>query len=178
MTVQWKCDIVVYIICYNNRKECILYMNKKYLILLMLATFALSVVLGGCGGGKKGERVLGLAPEDVVKTAFNDAKQQNFRQAATYVSPDSLSDTKSVANLLSGMSAKELKHTNLLSVKKVAQQGDFAAVIVTVQEEDGFKINFQAVGLERINNEWYIVSNDQILKNAKYKVLAKLLVNI
>ncbi|EGO64789.1 DUF4878 domain-containing protein [Acetonema longum] len=152
-------------------------MNKKYLILLMLAVFALSAVLGGCGG-KKGERVLGLTPEGVISTAFKNAKEQNFRQAATYVSPDSLSGTKSVANLLAGMSGKEIKHTNLLSVKKVAQQGDFAAVIVTVQQEDSFKLNFQAVGLERINDEWYIVSNDQILENAKYRVLAQLLANI
>ena len=72
----------------------------------------------------------------------------------------------------------DLKDTNVAAVKVVAQAGNYAAVVVTLQQENTFKITVKPVGLEKISGEWYIVDNNQIYQSAKYSILAELLKKI
>lgn len=147
--------------------------NKALLAVAILLILALTA---GCGGGSSAQRPSGLAPDTVVKSFFDAAKADKLNEAALYVSPDSINDTKVVIKYVTGQSAiKELKNSNLLSVKKVAQQGDYAVVLATLQETNSFKVTANPVGLTRVDGEWYIVEFDKIYQDAKYKVLQQLI---
>lgn len=143
--------------------------------LAVVVTLLLSVMLSGCSG--TAERKYGLRPEEVVKVAFESARDKKFNQAAAYIAPNALKDkdANQLAQLLTGLSAKDLSSSNLLSVKPVSQQGRFAAVIATFHQENTLKVSMKAVGLEEIEGEWYIVPNDRIVTNAKYRLLAELM---
>jgi hypothetical protein len=128
------------------------------------------VVVAGCGGGSGGKRQAGLSPEEVVKTFFDAAKANNYSEAALYVAPGASNKDE-----LGDITA----NANLLSVKKVAQQGDYAVIAATIQpEQNSLNVIFKTVGLEKINGEWYILDYNQIYQDAKYKVLQQLLQNI
>ncbi|HML31654.1 MULTISPECIES: DUF4878 domain-containing protein [Sporomusa] len=150
--------------------------NKVILVaMLMLAL----LVAAGCGGGSGVQRQSGLSPEAVIQNFFDAAKDNQMKEAALYVSPTSASDTKTVLKYVTGESSSTIKNSNLLSVKKVAQQGDYAAAVVTLQaEQNSMNVSVKPVGLEKIDGEWYIVDYDQALREAKYKVLAQLLSRI
>lgn len=153
--------------------------NKKVTALAFVALL-LMFIISGCGGGSKAQRPAGLDTDAVVKSFFEAAKANKMNEASLYISQDSLSDTKAVLKYVTGQSGvNELKNSNLLSVKKVAQQGDYAVVLATLQAETNTtKISVKPVGLTRVNNEWYIVDMDKILSDVKYKVLQQLLSNI
>lgn len=148
--------------------------SKVLLVVAMLLVLALTA---GCGGGSSAQRPSGLAPDTVVKSFFDAAKANKLNEAALYVSPDSVNDTKVVIKYVTGQTVlNELRNSNLLSVKKVAQQGDYAVVLATLQTEaNSFKVSVKPVGLTRINDEWYIVEFDKIFQDAKYKVLQQLI---
>lgn len=152
--------------------------NKR--LLLAIAMLLIVAVTAGCGGGSGAHRPSGLAADAVVKSFFDAAKANKLNEAALYVSPDSANDTRVVMKYVTGQSAvKELKDSNLLSVRKVAEQGDYAVVMATLQPEaNNFKVSVKPVGLTRVNGEWYIVDFDTIYQDAKYKVLQQLLANI
>jgi hypothetical protein len=58
----------------------------------------------------------------------------------------------------------------------VASNGDFAVVMATLQDGvNSTRITVKAIGLEKINGEWYIVDNNTIFRDAKYKTLLNLL---
>lgn len=151
--------------------------KKKTTMVAVVAMITLLTVIAGCGGGG-GKRVTGLSPDGVVKTFVNAAKAGKLNEAGLYVSPTSASDPKAIAEFISGDDLKELKKSNVAAVKVVAQSGDYAAVVVTLQQENTFNVTVKPVGLERIKGEWYIVAFDQIYQNAKYGVLAQLLRSI
>ncbi|HWR06805.1 hypothetical protein [Sporomusa sp.] len=149
-------------------------MRNKFVLFAVLIMALL--VTAGCGGGADLTRQSGLSPEEVVHTFFDAAKGNRMNEAALYVSPASVSDTKTVLKFVTGQSSSSIKNSNLLSVKKVAQQGNYVATVATLQQEQnslGFEI--KPVGLEKIDGEWYIVDYDQALRDVKYKVLAQLL---
>jgi len=150
--------------------------KRKSKALLAVAMLLILALIAGCGGGSSAQRPSGLAPDTVVKSFFDAAKANKLNDAALYVSPDSVNDTKVVIKYVTGQSAlNELKNYNLLSVKKVAQQGDYAVVLATLQETNSFKVSAKPVGLTRANDEWYIVEFDKIYQDAKYKVLQQLM---
>jgi hypothetical protein len=155
---------------------------KKFSLTMPAAAILLLIValVAGCGGGSGAQRPSGLAPDAVVKSFYDAAKADKVKEAALYVSPDSVNNAKVVIKYVTGQAAiSELKNSNLLSVRKVAQQGDYAVVVATLQQQaDSLKINVKPVGLMRINDEWYIVDNDQIFQDAKFKVLQQLMTNI
>lgn len=152
-------------------------MRNKVILVAML--MLILVVTAGCGGGSDVQRQSGLSPEAVVQTFFDAAKGNRMKEAALYVSPTSASDTKTVLKYVTGESNSTIKNANLLSVKKVAQQGDYVAAVATLQaEQNSMNISVKPVGLEKIDGEWYIVDYDQALREAKYKVLAQLLSRI
>lgn len=150
--------------------------NKVILVAMLMLVL---IVTAGCGGGSGAQRQSGLSPEAVVQNFFDAAKGNRMKEAALYVSPTSASDTKTVLKYVTGESSSAIKNSNLLSVKKVAQQGDYAVAVVTLQaEQNSMNISVKPVGLEKIDGEWYIVDYDQALREAKYKVLAQLLSRI
>ncbi|MCM0760030.1 DUF4878 domain-containing protein [Sporomusa sphaeroides DSM 2875] len=152
-------------------------MRNKIILVAMLMLALL--VAAGCGGGSGVQRQSGLSPEAVIQNFFDAAKDNQMKEAALYVSPTSASDTKTVLKYVTGESSSTIKNSNLLSVKKVAQQGDYAAAVVTLQaEQNSMNVSVKPVGLEKIDGEWYIVDYDQALREAKYKVLAQLLSRI
>jgi len=148
--------------------------KKKTTMVAVVAMVTLLALLAGCGGGG-GKRITGLSPDGVVKTFVNAAKVGKLNEASLYVSPTSASDPKAIAEFITGDGLGELKTANLAAVKVVAQSGNYAAVVATLQQENTFKITVKPVGLERIDGEWYIVAFDQIYQNAKYGVLAQLM---
>lgn len=152
--------------------------SKKLLTLLII--LLITVGIAGCGGSQASiQRISGLAPTDVIKTFINAAQRNNLTEAGLYVSPASKNDPQTVLKYLAGQSDLTLiKNANLIAVKQVAQQGDYAAVLTTLQEQNTLKIIIRPVGLEKINGEWYIVDFNQIYTDAKYKVLQNLLQSI
>ncbi|MDF2570622.1 MAG: hypothetical protein K0R55_2226 [Sporomusa sp.] len=148
--------------------------NKFILVAVLIITL---LITAGCGGGgSKLERQSGLTPEQVVHSFFDAAKGNRMNEAALYVSPASVGDTQTVLKFVTGQSSSSIKNANLLSVKKVTQQGNFTAVIATLQQEqNSLGIVIKPVGLEKINGEWYIVDYDQVFRDAKYQILAQLL---
>lgn len=152
-------------------------MDKRFL--LVIATLLIVALTAGCGGGSGVQRPSGLAVDAVVKNFFDASKAGKLNEAALYVSPDSVNDTSVVIKYVTGQSElAELKNSNLLSIKKVAEQGDYAVVVATLQQTNSFKVTVKPVGLTKINGEWYIVDFETIYQNAKYKVLQQLLSNI
>lgn len=152
-------------------------MRNKFILVALLSLLLL--VTAGCGGGSDLTRQSGLSPEEVVHTFFDAAKGNHMNEAALYVSPSSVSDTKTVLKFVTGQSSSSIKNANLLSVTKVAQQGNYAATLATLQQEqNSMGIVIKPVGLEKIDGEWYIVDYDQAFRDAKYKVLAQLLSSI
>lgn len=152
--------------------------QRKNALVAALTLFLITVLLAGCGGGGA-QRILGLSPEGVVKTFITAAKADKLNEAALYVSPTSRNDVKAVTAFLSGQSGLgDIKTANILASKLVAQSGNYAVVVVTLQQENSFNINVKPVGLEKIDGEWYIVDFDSIYQNAKYSVLAQLLRSI
>ncbi|SDF05238.1 hypothetical protein [Sporomusa acidovorans] len=150
--------------------------NKIILIMVLLVTL---VVAAGCGGGSELKRQPGLSPEEVVHSFFDAAKGNRMNEAALYVSETSKGDMKTVLKYVTGQSTATIKNANLLSVRQVAQQGNYAAAVATLQQEqNSLGIVFKPVGLEKVDGEWYIVDYDQVFRDAKYQVLAQLLKSI
>ena len=148
--------------------------------LLAVSLLMVALVIAGCGGSGPGvQRIAGLTTEGTVKTFFDAAKSGRMNEAALYVSSASKSNPQTVLKFMTGQTGVEqIKNSNIFSIKQVTQQGNYAAVIVTMQEQNTFKMTIKPVGLEKINGEWYIVDFDQIYADAKYKVLQQLLANI
>lgn len=157
-------------------------MKKTWKTLLAVSMLlVILVAAAGCGGsGSSATRVLGLNADGVVKTFFEAAKAGKINEAALYVSPDSRSNSETVKNFLTGdLGLDQIKEANLLSVKKVAEKGDYAVVLATMQDKQGsMRVTVKPVGLIKVSGEWYIVDADQIYTDAKYKILQQLLANI
>lgn len=144
-------------------------------VLPAVAMLALVLLVAGCGGGG-GKRIMGLSPTGVVQTFYSEARDGHTGTAALYLAPDDGGSTAAVVqSLTSKLSLKDLKNTNLLTVKEAAQQGNFAVVVATLQVQNSANVAVQPVGLEKIDGEWYIVNPDKIYKDVKYQVLAQLL---
>ena len=154
---------------------------KKRTVTIMVAMVIMTALLAGCGGGGGAtvQRVAGLGPDGVVKAFVAAAKADKLDEAGLYVSPTTKSDPRAIAGFLSGTNGLgDLKTANVAAVKVVGQSGDYAAVVLTLQQENTFKITVKPVGLERIKGEWYIVDVNQVYQNSKYSVLAELLKKI
>jgi hypothetical protein len=142
----------------------------------------LTGIIAGCGGGDgaKLHRVKGLAPDKVVATFYERAKNQKLEEAALYIAPTSLKELQGVGGFLKNdLELSEIQSSNLLMAKPVAEQGGFAVVLATLQDGiNSTKITVKAVGLEKIDGEWYIVDFKTAYKYAKYEALESLLKNI
>ncbi|SMC93522.1 hypothetical protein [Sporomusa malonica] len=150
-------------------------MRNKFILVAVLI-MALLVTAGCGGGGAKLKRQSGLSPEEVVHSFFDAAKGNRMNEAALYVSPTSIGDTQTVLKFVTGQSSTTIKNANLLSVKKVVQQGNYAAALATLQQgQNSLSIVIKPIGLEKVNGEWYIVDYDQAFRDVKYQVLAQLL---
>lgn len=134
--------------------------------MLLVSIFALA----GCGGGSAGApRINGLTPDGVVKTVFNEVQANQLNDAKEYLAPNTSGDSVSI---------QTMKNSNLISVKTVTTQGDYAVVMATMQQQNTVNFSVKPVGLEKINGEWYIVDANNIYNNAKYALLQKLLSSI
>lgn len=157
-------------------------MGKNSMKNVMVMSMLLVVLLiAGCGGGNESglQRIMGLNTEDTVRTFFEAAKNNRMNEASLYVSAASKSNAQTVLNFMTGQAGiEQIKRSNILSIKQITQQGNYAAVVVTIQESNSFKITIKPVGLEKVNGEWYIVDADQIYTDAKYKILQQLLANL
>ncbi len=158
-------------------------MNNKMRRLTAIFTLLIVVLLAaGCGGGGSGsavKRVAGLPADGVVQTFFNAAKAGSLDEAALYVSPATASDPGVILKYLTGNSGLDMiKNANLLSLRKAAEQGNYAVVVATLQQQNTTNVVVRPVGLEKINGEWYIVDFDKIYQGAKYQVLQQLLSKI
>lgn len=153
--------------------------NMKKLLAMSLLLVVLLVA--GCGGssGAGLQRVAGLSTEGTVKTFFDAAKNNRMNEAGLYVSAASKNNISTVLKFMTGQTGvEEIKNSNILSIKQITQQGNYAVVVATIQEQNSFKMTIKPVGLEKTNGEWYIIDFDQIYTDAKYKVLQQLLANI
>lgn len=154
-------------------------MKQKLKLLFAFCLVLLTLLAAGCSGGGA-QRTPGLSADATVKAFFDATKAGKMNEAGLYVSPSSTSDPAVVAKYLTGQSGLEqIKNATLLSVKKVTEQGDFSVVLASLQSQDnalGFTI--KPVGLEKIDGEWYIVDFDNIVKDAKYKLLLQLVSNV
>ena len=152
--------------------------NMKSLLAMSLLLVVL--LIAGCGGSGSGlQRIAGLTPEGTVKTFFDAAKNNRMEEASLYVSAASKNNIQTVLKFMTGQTGiEQIKNSNIVSNKEIAQQSNYAAVVVTVQEQNSFKMTIKPVGLEKVNGEWYIIDFDQIYTDAKYKVLQQLLANI
>jgi hypothetical protein len=152
-------------------------MKTKGKLVLGMLMLVLMLAVAGCGGGGGAQRLTGLSADGTVKTFFDSAKAGNLNEAALYVSPSSTNDPRTVLKYLTGRSGlEELKNANLISLKKMAEQGDYAVVLATLQpEQNNLKLIIKPVGLEKVNGEWYIVDFDKIYQDAKYSLLQQLL---
>jgi hypothetical protein len=149
---------------------------RKFSLLsaLVVVTFFL---LAGCSG-PVAQRVPDLAPDAVVKTVYDAAKNNRLTEAALYISPESLADSSPYSALTGQNDVTSLKNTNLLSLNQVTQQGTYAVVVATLQQQDSLAIQVRPVGLEKVGGEWYIVDMSKIYKEAKYQLLAQMLLSI
>ena len=142
----------------------------RRMIILCLILFA--VAAAGCGAG---ERRAGLSPEGVVEAFYQSAKEGRIGQAALYIAPGTELETVDVARQISGLAQlRELRSTNLVDIRQVASQGDFAVVLATIQTQNSLRTSVKAVGLEWTDGEWYIVDSGRMLANARYRILADL----
>ena len=150
--------------------------------LLVISSLLMVFLIAGCGGSDSStgaQRLVGLSTEDTVKTFFDAAKNNRMSEASLYVSAASKSNAQTVMNFMTGQNGMEqIKNSNILSIKQIAAQGNYAALVVTIQEANSFKMTIKPVGLEKVNGEWYIIDFDQIYADAKYKVLQQLLSNL
>lgn len=154
-------------------------MKQKYLLLTLVTVLLVTILTAGCGGGVNVKRLTGLSASDVVKTFIDDAKNNKLAEAGLYVSPASKNDPQTVLKYLTGQSELDLiKNSNLIAAKQVAEQGNYAVVLATLQEQNTFKVVIRPLGLEKINGEWYIVDFNQIYNDTKYNILQNLLQNI
>ena len=163
----------------DRKDECNLIMKNKFFAVAILIMALL--ITAGCGGGNGSDvtRQANLSPEAVIQNFFEAAKGSRMNEAALYVAPTSMGDTQTVLKFVTGQSSATIKNANLLSVKIVAQQGNYAAALATMQtEQNSLNLVFKPVGLEKINGEWYIVDYDQIFRESKYQILAQLLTGI
>lgn len=153
--------------------------HKSIKSLLAMSLLILVLLVAGCDSSKSSEsRVPGLTAESTVKNFFEAAKNDHINEASSYVSPVSKSDPQTVIKFMTGQTGvDEIKNFDIFSIVQVAQQGNYSAVVATIQNQKGFKI-VKPVGLEKIKGQWYIVDVDQIYTNSKYKVLQGLLSNI
>jgi len=150
-------------------------MRKLMMLCLTLALIA--GLIAGCGGGGKGlHRLTGLSPEQVVTTFQDLAKHKKYAEAALYVSPVSLASVSVSSFLKDDLGLSNVATSNLLSVKRLGQTGDFAVVLATLQDGvNTSNISVKVIGLEKIKGEWYIVDNDTIAQEAKYRLLQDLI---
>ncbi len=154
--------------------------RKSIKSLLAMSLLFVVLLIAGCGSSGSGlQRIAGLTPEGTVRTFFDAAKNNRMDEAGLYVSAVSKNNIQTVLKFMTGQTGiEEIKKSNILSIKQIAQQGDYAAVLVTIQEQNTFKMTIKPVGLEKVNGEWYVIDFDQIYTNAKYKVLQQLLANL
>jgi len=148
---------------------------------LCLGLILLAGIMAGCGGnGTTLHRVKGLAPEKVVSTFYERAKSQELEEAALYIAPTSLTAISGVGGFLKNdLGLSDVLSSNLLMAKPIAEQGGFAVVLATLQDGlNSTRITVKAVGLEKIDGEWYIVDTNTAYRDAKYKALVSLLENI
>lgn len=148
--------------------------------LFVLSGLLLVLLIAGCGGSESGvQRIAGLTTVDTVKTFFDAAKNNRMNEAGLYVSAASKNNPQAVLKFMTGQTGMEqIKNSNILSIKQITEKGDYAVVVVTIQEANSFNMTIKPVGLEKVNGEWYIIDFDQIYTDAKYKVLQQLLSNI
>lgn len=140
-------------------------LNMAMVVLLLVSVFAIA----GCGGGSNGApRILGLAPDGVVKTVFDHVKADRMNDAKEYLAPNTTGDKTVI---------QEMRNSNLLLTKTVAQQGDYAVVVATLQQQNS-NLSVKPVALEKINGEWCILDVNNIYNNVKYSILQRLLANI
>jgi hypothetical protein len=153
--------------------------SKKFRILIALTLLLITALIGGCSSSGA-HRVAGLSTDGVVRTFIDLAKNNNMNEASLYVAPSSTTDSTAVLNFMTGQDGlSAIKNANILSLKQVAQQGDYAVVVATLQQEPNtIKLLIKPVALEKIDSEWYIVDINKVYTDAKYKVLAQLLSNI
>ncbi|MBP2651188.1 MAG: hypothetical protein H6Q74_2013 [Firmicutes bacterium] len=151
--------------------------NRKITLMLVISMLVLSFLSAGCGGGSGAQRVSGLSSDSVVKAFFEAAKAGQLNQAALYVSPSSTNNPQTVMKYLTGQSGlNELKKSNLLSLKKITEQGNYAVVVATLQpEQNDLALTVKPVALEKMNGEWYIIDLDKIYQDSKYLLLQQLL---
>lgn len=152
--------------------------KRNIRVLLAVSMLILVILVAGCGGSSGGKRVPGLSATETVTTFFDAAKNNRMSEASLYVSAASKNDSKTVLKFMTGQGIQEIKNANIVSIKQVAQQGNYAALVVTIQEQNSIKMSIKPIGLEKVDGEWYIVDFDQIYNDAKYKVLLQLLSNI
>ncbi|MDR3589195.1 MAG: hypothetical protein P4N41_05995 [Negativicutes bacterium] len=154
-------------------------MNNRWKLMLAASLVVLVLLAAGCSGGGA-QRTPGLSADATVKAFYDAAKAGKINDAGLYVSPGAAKDPVVVAKYLADQSGlDQLKNSNLLSVREVTEQGGFSVVLASLQAPDsilGFTV--KPVGLEKINGEWYIVDADQILKDAKYKLLLQLVSSV
>lgn len=155
-------------------------MNNKIRRLTAIFTLLAVVLLAaGCGGGRSDssvKRIAGLSADGAVKTFFETAKAGNLDEAALYVSTATANDPRVVIKYLTGKTGLDvIKDANLLSLRKAAEQGNYAVVVATLQQQNTASILVRPVGLEKIDGEWYIVDFDKIYQDAKYQILQQLL---
>jgi hypothetical protein len=153
--------------------------KRNIRIVLAASMLVLVVLIAGCGDSSDVQRKPGLDATETVSTFFDAAKNNRMSEAALYVSAASKSDSRTVLKFMTGQSGiEQIKNANIVSIKQVAQQGNYAAIVATIQEQNTLKMSIKPVGLEKIKGEWYIVDFDQIYNDAKYKVLQQLLANM
>lgn len=157
--------------------------KQRMRIVAICMLLLVAIGAAGCGGGNDTtglHRLVGLTPDGAVKTFFYAAKSGNLDEAALYVANETKSNAQTLLKFLTGQSGMEqIKSTNLLSVRNVAAQGNYAVVVATLQPDaNSLNLVVRPVGLEKVNGEWYIVDFDQIYSEAKYSVLKALLEKI
>lgn len=152
---------------------------KQIKIFMALTLLMLTIIIGGCGSSGV-QRVAGLSTDGVVRTFVDLAKQNKLNEAALYVSPSSTADSTAVLNFMTGQDGlAAIKNATILSLNQVAQQGNYAVMLATLQQEpNSMKLIVKPVALEKIDNEWYIVDINKVYTDAKYSVLAQLLSKI
>lgn len=150
--------------------------KHAFRVLAVISVVAFMLAAAGCGGGGGAKRVAGLSSDGTVKTFFEAAKGGRLNEAALYISPATAKDPRVMLKYLTGQTGlEELKNTNLVSLRKVAEQGDYAVVVATLQTQNSLRLTVKPVALERIKGEWYIVDLDKVYQDAKYYVLQQLL---
>ena len=153
---------------------------QRKLTILTVVSLLLLLLVSGCGGGQtQSARINGLSADGVVKTFFEAAKAGKYNEASAYIAPGS-TNPKALIKYISGKpELDQLKKANLLSLKKVAEEGNYSVVVATFQTTDNsLSLAVKPIGLEKVNGEWYIVDFDKIYQDAKYRLLQQLISNI